>query len=62
MDGVLWYCKEHSIMSTVKKYHIKILKRKIKLEATNLKMLKYQKCGRLSMIEKIIRRNKRIKK
>ena len=45
---VLWYCKENSIdEGTVGNLISKSLKEKIKLEATNLKMLKYQKCGQL---------------
>ena len=48
MDAVLWYCKENSIdEGTVGNLISKSLKEKIKLEATNLKMLKYQKCGQL---------------
>ena len=48
MDAVLWYCKEHNIdEGTVGNLISKSLKEKIKLEATNLKMLKYPKCGQL---------------
>ena len=48
MDAVLWYCKEDSIdEGTVGNLISKSLKEKIKLEATNLKMLKYPKCGQL---------------
>tara|TARA_R100000458_G_C8053748_1_gene99743 strand:- start:155 stop:370 length:216 start_codon:yes stop_codon:yes gene_type:complete len=48
MDAVLWYCKEHNIdEGTVGNLISKSLKEKIKLEATNLKMLKFSKCGQL---------------
>ena len=48
MDAVLWYCKENGIdEGTVGNLISKSLKEKIKLEATNLKMLKYPKCGQL---------------
>ena len=46
MDAVLLYCDELEIdPSTVSSLISKSLKEKIKLEATNLRMLKYPKCG-----------------
>ena len=48
MDAVLWYCKQNDIdTGTVSNLISKSLKEKIKLEATNLKMLKFPKCGQL---------------
>ena len=48
MDAVLLYCEELEIdPGTVSNLISKSLKEKIKLEATNLKMLKYPKCGQL---------------
>ena len=48
MDAVLLYCEQNEIdPSTVSNLVSKSLKEKIKLEATNLRMLKYQKCGQL---------------
>ena len=48
MDAVLWYCNENGIdEGTVGDLISKSLKEKIKLEATNLKMLKFPKCGQL---------------
>ena len=48
MDAVLHYCEQNEIdTSTVSNLVSKSLKEKIKLEATNLRMLKYQKCGQL---------------
>ena len=46
MDAILLYCDELEIdPSTVSSLISKSLKEKIKLEATNLRMLKYPKCG-----------------
>ena len=48
MDAVVWYCEQNDIdTGTVSNLISKSLKEKIKLEATNLRMLKYQKCGQL---------------
>ena len=48
MDAVVWYCEENDLnKSQVSSLISKSLKEKIKLEATNLKMLKYPKCGML---------------
>jgi len=48
MDAVVLYCEELEIdPSTAKPLISKSLKEKIKLEATNLRMLKYPKCGQL---------------
>ena len=48
MDAVVLYCEENDIdTSTVSPLVSKSLKEKIKLEATNLKMLKFPKCGQL---------------
>lgn len=48
MDAVLLYCEELEIdPGTVSNLISKSLKEKIKLEATNLRMLKYPKCGQL---------------
>ena len=48
MDAVLWYCNENGIdEGTVGNLISKSLKEKSKLEATNLKMLKFPKCGQL---------------
>ena len=48
MDAVVWYCEENDLdTSQVSSLISKSLKEKIKLEATNLKMLKFPKCGML---------------
>ena len=48
MDAIVWYCEQNDIdTSTVSPLVSKSLKEKIKLEATNLKMLKFPKCGQL---------------
>ena len=48
MDAVVWYCDENGLdTSQVSSLISKSLKEKIKLEATNLKMLKFPKCGQL---------------
>ena len=48
MDAIVWYCEENNIeIETTTRLISKSLKEKIKLEATNLRMLKYQKCGQL---------------
>ena len=48
MDAVVWYCEQNEIdTGTVSNLISKSLKEKIKLEATNLKMLKFSKCGQL---------------
>jgi len=48
MDAVVWYCEENGLdTSQVSSLISKSLKEKIKLEATNLKMLKFPKCGML---------------
>ena len=48
MDAVVWYCEQNDIdTGTISSLVSKSLKEKIKLEATNLRMLKYQKCGQL---------------
>ena len=48
MDAVVWYCEENDLdTSQVSSLISKSLKEKIKLEATNLKMLKFSKCGQL---------------
>ncbi len=48
MDAVVLYCEENDIdTSTAKPLISKSLKEKIKLEATNKRMLKYPKCGQL---------------
>ena len=48
MEAVLLYCEENDIdPSTAKPLISKSLKEKIKLEATNKRMLKYPKCGML---------------
>jgi len=48
MDAVVWYCEENDLdTSQVSSLISKSLKEKIKLDATNLKMLKYPKCGML---------------
>ena len=50
MDAVVWYCEQNEIdPSTVSNLVSKSLKEKIKLEATNLRMLKFQKCGQLPL-------------
>jgi len=48
MDAVVWYCDENDLdTSQVSSLISKSLKEKIKLEATNLRMLKLPKCGQL---------------
>ena len=48
MDAVVWYCDENGLdTSQVSSLISKSLKEKIKLEATNLKMLKFPKGGEL---------------
>ena len=48
MDAVVWYCEQNDIdTGTVSNLISKSLKEKIKLEATNIKMLKFPKCGQL---------------
>ena len=48
LDAVVWYCEQNDIdTGTVSNLISKSLKEKIKLEATNLKMLKFPKCGQL---------------
>jgi hypothetical protein len=48
MDAVILYCDELEIdPGTVSNLITKSLKEKIKLEATNKRMLKYPKCGQL---------------
>jgi len=48
MDAIIWYCEENKIeIESASRLITKSLKEKIKLEATNLRMLKYQKCGQL---------------
>jgi len=48
MDAVILYCEENEVdPGTVKNLISKSLKEKIKLEATNKRMLKYPKCGQL---------------
>ena len=48
MDAVVWYCDENGLdTSQVSSLISKSLKEKIKLEATNLRMLKFPKCGQL---------------
>ena len=46
MDAIIWYCEQNEIdTGTVSNLITKSLKEKIKVEATNLRMLKYPKCG-----------------
>jgi len=48
MDAVVLYCEENEIdPGTVKSLISKSLKEKIKLEATNKRMLKYPRSGQL---------------
>ena len=48
MDAVILYCEENDIDPALAKPLIsKSLKEKIKLEATDKRMLKYPKCGQL---------------
>ena len=48
MDAIIWYCEQNDIdTGTISSLVSKSLKEKIKLEATNLKMLKFPKCGQL---------------
>ena len=48
MDAVVWYCEQNEIdTGTVSNLISKSLKEKIQLEATNLRMLKFPKCGQL---------------
>ena len=47
-DAVLWYCEQNGLdPSQVSSLISKSLKEKIQLEATNLRMLKFPKCGQL---------------
>ena len=48
MDAIVWYCEENNIeIETTSRLISKSLKEKIQLEATNLRMLKFPKCGQL---------------
>jgi len=48
MDAIVWYCEQNDIdTGTISSLVSKSLKEKIKLEATNLKMLKFSKGGQL---------------
>ena len=52
MDAVIWYCEQNGldpsqVSSLVSSLISKSLKEKIQLEATNLRMLKFPKCGQL---------------
>ena len=48
MDAIVWYCEQNDIdTGTISSLVSKSLKEKIKLEATNLKMLKFPKGGQL---------------
>jgi 3-hydroxyisobutyrate dehydrogenase-like beta-hydroxyacid dehydrogenase len=48
MDAVIWYCEQNGLdPSQVSSLISKSLKEKIQLEATNLRMLKFPKCGQL---------------
>ena len=48
MDAVILYCEQNNLdPSQVSSLISKSLKEKIQLEATNLRMLKYPKCGQL---------------
>ncbi len=48
MDAVVWYCDENGLdTSQVSSLISKSLKEKIQVEATNLRMLKFPKCGML---------------
>ena len=48
MDAVVWYCEQNKLdPSQVSSLISKSLKEKIQLEATNLRMLKFPKCGQL---------------
>ena len=48
MDAIVWYCNENNIeIETTGRLISKSLKEKIQLEATNLRMLKFPKCGQL---------------
>ena len=48
MDAIVWYCEQNDIdTGTISSLVSKSLKEKIKLEATNLKMLKLPKGGQL---------------
>ena len=48
MEAIVWYCEQNDIdTGTISSLVSKSLKEKIKLEATNLKMLKFPKCGQL---------------
>jgi hypothetical protein len=48
MDAVVWYCEQNNLdPSQVSSLISKSLKEKIQLEATNLRMLKFPKCGQL---------------
>jgi len=46
MDAVIWYCEQNQLdTGQVSSLLSKPLKEKIKFEATNLKLLKFPKCG-----------------
>ena len=48
MDAIVWYCEQNDIdTGTISSLVSKSLKEKIKLEATNKRMLKYPKSGQL---------------
>ena len=48
MDAIVWYCEQNDIdTGTISSLVSKSLKEKIKLEATDKRMLKYPKCGQL---------------
>ena len=48
MDAVICYCEQNALdPSQVSSLISKSLKEKIQLEATNLRMLKFPKCGQL---------------
>ena len=48
MDAVVWYCDKNGLdTSQVSSLISKSLKEKIQVEATNLRMLKFPKCGQL---------------
>ena len=48
IEAIIHYCESNNIeVETTTRLISKSLKEKIKLEATNLKMLKFPKCGQL---------------
>ena len=48
MDAIVWYCDENNLdTGQISSLVSKSLKEKIQLEATNLRMLKFPKCGQL---------------